>query len=101
MWLGQNAERLAPANHAAAVDRANQIRGLLAEPARSGGSARQIAAELKACGLRHRCTALSHAECTIRELRKESGYNDPALMMIVKDEARQTVLALPFFPGHA
>jgi hypothetical protein len=30
--------------------------------------------------------ALSHAERTIRELRKESGYNDPALMMIVTDE---------------
>jgi hypothetical protein len=45
--------------------------------------------------------ALSHAERTIRELRKESGYNDPALMMIVKDEARQTVLSLPFFPGRA
>ena len=44
-------------------------------------------------------TALSHAERT--ELRKEGGYDDPALMMIVKDEARQTVLALPFFPGHA
>ena len=36
----------------------------------------------------------------IRELRKESGYNDPTLMMIVKDEAGQTVLSLPFFPGH-
>jgi hypothetical protein len=46
--------------------------------------------------------ALSYAEHTIRELRKKSGYtynNDPALMMIVKDEARQTVLSLPFFPG--
>jgi len=26
--------------------------------------------------------ALSHAERTIRALRKESGYNDPALMMM-------------------
>ena len=46
--------------------------------------------------------ALSFAEYTIRELRKKSGYtynNDPALMMIVKDEGRQTVLSLPFFPG--
>ena len=43
--------------------------------------------------------ALAHAEYTIRELRKKSGYNDPALMMIVKDEAQQTVLSLPFFPG--
>ena len=46
--------------------------------------------------------ALSYGEYTIRELRKKSGYtynNDPALMMIVKDHARQTVLSLPFFPG--
>jgi hypothetical protein len=44
--------------------------------------------------------ALSHAERKIRELRKESGYNDPTLMMIVKDEAGQTVLSLPFYPGY-
>ena len=44
--------------------------------------------------------ALSHAERTIVELRKESPYNDPALMMIVKDEARKRVLSLPFFPGY-
>jgi hypothetical protein len=46
--------------------------------------------------------ALSYAEYTIRELCKKSGYtynSDPALMMIVKDEGRQTVLSLPFFPG--
>jgi hypothetical protein len=45
--------------------------------------------------------ALSNAERKIRELRKESGYNnDPTLMMIVKDEAGHTVLSLPFFPGY-
>jgi hypothetical protein len=33
--------------------------------------------------------ALSYAECKIVELRKESPYNDPALMMIAKDEARR------------
>jgi hypothetical protein len=43
--------------------------------------------------------ALSHAERTIQQLRKKSPYNDPALMMIVKDEARKMVLSLPFFPG--
>ena len=45
---------------------------------------------------------LSYGEYTVPELRKKSGYtynNDPALMMIVKDEGRQTVLSLPFFPG--
>ncbi len=35
--------------------------------------------------------ALSYARHTIRELRKDSGYNDPALMMIVRDEARHAV----------
>jgi hypothetical protein len=43
--------------------------------------------------------ALSYAEYTIRELRRKSGYDDLALMMIVTDEARQPVLSLPFFPG--
>ena len=44
--------------------------------------------------------ALSYAESKIAELRKESPYNDPALMMIVKDEAGRIVLSLPFFPGR-
>ena len=45
--------------------------------------------------------APSNAERKIRELRKESGYNnDPTLMMIVKDEAGHTVLSLPFSPGY-
>ena len=44
--------------------------------------------------------ALSHAEYTIRELRKKSGYKDNlALMMMVKDQTGQTVLSLPFLPG--
>jgi hypothetical protein len=30
---------------------------------------------------------------------EKSPYNDPALVMIVKDEARKMVLFLPFFPG--
>lgn len=42
---------------------------------------------------------LSYAEYTIRKLRKKRGYNDLALMMIVKDQAGQMVLALLFFPG--
>ena len=43
--------------------------------------------------------ALSYAEYTIRELRRKSGYDDLALIMIVQDQARQTFLSLPFFPG--
>ena len=44
--------------------------------------------------------ALFYADYTIGELRKKSGYEDDlSLMMIVKDQAGQTVLSLPFFPG--
>jgi hypothetical protein len=44
--------------------------------------------------------ALSYADYTIRELRKKSVYEDDlSLMMIVNDQAGQTVLSLPFFPG--
>ncbi len=45
--------------------------------------------------------ALCYAEHKIQELRKETGYNDPTLVMLVKDEARQMVLCLPFFAGCA
>ncbi len=43
--------------------------------------------------------ALSCAEYIIQELLKKGGYHDLALMMIVMDQARKTVLSLPFFPG--
>jgi hypothetical protein len=45
--------------------------------------------------------ALSYAERAINELRSESGFDDPGLMMIVEDEARRPVLSLPFLPGCA
>ena len=45
--------------------------------------------------------ALSHAERAIKELQKHRKYRPPGPMMIVTDEAGQTVLALPFFPGCA
>ena len=49
--LGQNAKRLASANHAAAMGRANQIKGILTELAGSGMSTRRIAQELTARGI--------------------------------------------------
>lgn len=45
--------------------------------------------------------ALSYAERAIGELQREHRYHYPGPMMIVTDEARQIVLALPFFPGCA
>lgn len=49
--LGRNAERLAPANHAAAMDRANEIRVIMTELVASGLSTRRIAEELTARGI--------------------------------------------------
>jgi DNA invertase Pin-like site-specific DNA recombinase len=49
--LGRNGERLAAINRAAAVDRADQIKGLLAELAGSGMTTRRIAEELTARGI--------------------------------------------------
>jgi hypothetical protein len=44
--------------------------------------------------------ALSYADYTIRVLRKKNVYQDDlSLIMIVKAQAAQTVLSLPFFPG--
>ena len=45
--------------------------------------------------------ALSYAERRIGELQNESRYDRPGIMMVVKDEARQTVLFLPFLAGCA
>lgn len=43
--------------------------------------------------------ALSYAERRIGELQNESRYDRPGIMMVVKDEARQAVLFLPFLAG--
>ena len=43
--------------------------------------------------------ALSHAESMIRTLQNRGRYNDPGLMMFVKDESGQTVLSLPLVPA--
>ena len=40
--------------------------------------------------------ALAHAEGMIRELQKQSEYDDPELTMLVKDQLQRTVLFLPF-----
>lgn len=40
--------------------------------------------------------ALAQAERMICELRKEGGYDDTGLNMLVKDQTQRTVLFLPF-----
>jgi hypothetical protein len=46
-------------------------------------------------------TALSYAERKIKELRGEGGYDDPLLILVVKDDSNRTVLSLPFLPACA
>ena len=45
--------------------------------------------------------ALAHAIDIIRELKQAGEYNDPRIMMIVRNEKLRTVLSLPFFAGCA
>jgi hypothetical protein len=45
--------------------------------------------------------ALSYAEHTILELQKEGGYDDPAMTMIVRNDADQMVWSIPFLPAYA
>jgi hypothetical protein len=51
--------------------------------------------------LPNEAAALSYAERTIESLRKESGYDDPGLMMFVRNERQQIVLSIPFLPACA
>jgi hypothetical protein len=45
--------------------------------------------------------ALFCAEQTISELRYEPGYDNPQLIMIVRDQAGHSVWSLPFLPACA
>jgi hypothetical protein len=51
--------------------------------------------------LQNEASALSYAERTIESLRKESGYDDPGLMMLVRNEKQRIVLSIPFLPACA
>jgi hypothetical protein len=45
--------------------------------------------------------ALSYAERTIAELPKEEGYDDPGMIMIVRNHKHQMVWSIPFLPACA
>jgi hypothetical protein len=40
-----------------------------------------------------------HAERIIKRVSRESGYDDPSLIMQVEDESHRTVLFLPLIPS--
>ena len=69
--LGRNgAERLAPANKAAAMDRAGELRPVLTELAGAGMSVRRIAAELTARGIPTPRGSRWHAQTVLRALQR-------------------------------
>ena len=45
--------------------------------------------------------ALSYAERTIAELPKEESYDDPGMIMIVRNHTHQMVWSIPFLPAYA
>jgi hypothetical protein len=45
--------------------------------------------------------ALNYADCLIRELKEGGRYNDPNLMVIVRDEMKNVVLSIPFLAACA
>jgi hypothetical protein len=45
--------------------------------------------------------AFAHAIDIIRKLKRGGEYDDPRIMMIVRNEKLKTVLSLPFLPGCA
>ena len=45
--------------------------------------------------------ALDHACRIIQRLQSSGGYDDPGLMVEVRNEKRDTVLFIPFLPAHA
>jgi hypothetical protein len=45
--------------------------------------------------------AFSYAERTIAELQKEEGYDDPGMIMIVRNHTHQMVWSIPFLPAYA
>jgi hypothetical protein len=51
--------------------------------------------------LPNEAAAFSYAERTIERLRKENGYEDPGLMMFVRNESQEIVLSIPFLPACA
>jgi DNA invertase Pin-like site-specific DNA recombinase len=67
--LGRHgADHLAPANHAAAIDRARQLAPMLLELRRGGMSARQIAAELTARQVPTMNRGKWHAQTVLRAI---------------------------------
>jgi Domain of unknown function (DUF6894) len=63
------------------------------------GSEGDILADPKGTFLPDLRAARLHAERIIKKVRGQGDFDDPALIMQVKDEAHRTVLFLPLIPS--
>ena len=54
-----------------------------------------------ATALNDNAAALDYACHMVRELRTNGGYDDPELLVTVRNEMRQIVLSIPFLPAYA
>jgi hypothetical protein len=64
-----------------------------------GRSEREILLDPRGTLLPSIDAARLQAQRKIQKLRGQSGYDDPALIMQVKDETHRTILFLPFIPS--
>jgi hypothetical protein len=64
-----------------------------------GGLEREILPDPRGTLLPNIEAARLRAQHKIQKLRGQSGYDDPALIMQVKDESHRTILFLPFIPS--
>jgi hypothetical protein len=55
----------------------------------------------RAATLNDSAAALEYACGMAQELRTNGGYNDPGLVVTVRNEMRQIVLSIPFHPACA
>lgn len=65
---------------------------------RSGSQEHQ---EARVVVLNDDAAALDYACAMARELKQTGGYNDPDLVVNVRDQARPMVLSIPFLPACA
>jgi hypothetical protein len=55
----------------------------------------------RATALNDNAAALDYACHMVRELQANGGYDDPRLVVTVRNEMRQIVLSIPFLPACA
>ncbi len=79
------------------IGHANEVENLAAMKARSINGVEPQSSHCEPDDI----AALAYAERIILELQKHGGHDDPAMTMIVRNDADQMVWSIPFLPAYA